>query len=73
MAKLQPQALGSLFVAFCDSQVYGGSVPNRLHKGNKINKFTILTLLLPSQLHVQLYSSSSGDFVTAHMIIKIQN
>jgi hypothetical protein len=32
-AKLYPQAPGSLFVAFYDSQGYGGVIPTRLHTG----------------------------------------
>jgi hypothetical protein len=31
MARLYPQALGSLFIAFYDSQGYGGNIPPRLH------------------------------------------
>jgi hypothetical protein len=40
MAQLQPQASGSLFVAFCDSQVYGGGILTHLHTGTfNIQKF----------------------------------
>jgi hypothetical protein len=35
VVQLYPQALGSLFVAFYDSQGYGGGVLARLHKGNE--------------------------------------
>jgi hypothetical protein len=34
VTKLHPQALGSLFVAFCDSQGYGGGILTRLHTGH---------------------------------------
>jgi hypothetical protein len=33
MARLYPQALGSLFVASYDSQGYGGGIRPRLHTG----------------------------------------
>jgi hypothetical protein len=33
MAQLYPQALGSLFIASYDSQVYGGGIRPRLHTG----------------------------------------
>jgi hypothetical protein len=33
VVQLYPQALGSLFVAFCDSQVYGGGIRTRLQAG----------------------------------------
>jgi hypothetical protein len=33
VAQLYPQSSGSLFVAFYDSQGYGGGVPTRLHAG----------------------------------------
>jgi hypothetical protein len=33
MAKLYLRALGSLFVAFYDSQGCGGDIPTRLHTG----------------------------------------
>jgi hypothetical protein len=33
VAQLYPRALGSLFVASYDSQVYGGSIRTRLHAG----------------------------------------
>jgi hypothetical protein len=35
-AKLYPHALGSLFVAFYDSQGYGGGIRNRLHTGRRL-------------------------------------
>jgi hypothetical protein len=35
VAQLYPQAPGSLFVAFCDSQGYGGSILTRLHTRSK--------------------------------------
>jgi hypothetical protein len=34
VAQLYPQALGSLFIASCDSQGYGGGIRPRLHTGN---------------------------------------
>jgi hypothetical protein len=34
VARLYPQALGSLFVASDDSEVYGGGIPPRLHMGS---------------------------------------
>jgi hypothetical protein len=34
VARLYPQALGSLFVAFYDSQGYGGGIRPRLHTGS---------------------------------------
>jgi hypothetical protein len=33
VVQLYPQALGSLFVASCDSQGYGGGIRHRLHTG----------------------------------------
>jgi hypothetical protein len=34
VTQLDPQALGSLFVASYDSQGYGGGIGTRLHAGN---------------------------------------
>jgi hypothetical protein len=34
VAQLYPQVPGSLFVAFYDSQGYGGGILTRLHKGH---------------------------------------
>jgi hypothetical protein len=36
MAQLHPQTLGSIFVAFCDLQDYGGSILVCLHMGEQI-------------------------------------
>jgi hypothetical protein len=37
MTQLYFQALGSLFVAFCDLQGYGGGIRTRLHAGRLPN------------------------------------
>jgi hypothetical protein len=44
VAMLKPQALGFLFVASYDSQVYGGGIRPRLHAGTL--GFLLLVLLL---------------------------
>jgi hypothetical protein len=38
VAQLYPQALGSLFVASCDSQGYGGGIRPLLHTGLTVTK-----------------------------------
>jgi hypothetical protein len=37
VAQLYPEALGSLFVAFYDSQGYGGGIRPRLHTGSYVD------------------------------------
>jgi hypothetical protein len=49
VARLYPQALGSLFVNFYESQGYGGSIWNRLHAG----------ILLSGNLTEALYMKNS--------------
>jgi hypothetical protein len=44
VAQLYPQALGSLFVAFYDSQGYGGDILTRLHTGFYIKHILLLTV-----------------------------
>jgi hypothetical protein len=41
-AQLYPQALGSLFVAFYDSQSYGGDILTRLHARKIVSNETII-------------------------------
>jgi hypothetical protein len=38
VAQLYPQAMGSLYVASCNSQGYGGSIRTRLHTGLNLNR-----------------------------------
>jgi hypothetical protein len=52
VAELYPQAAGSLFVAFYDSQGYGGGIRTRLHMG-KFN-FNIIVLLFESYFGTEL-------------------
>jgi hypothetical protein len=40
MAKLYPQALSSLFVAFYESQGYGGGIITRLHTGHILKYYS---------------------------------
>jgi hypothetical protein len=47
VAQLYPQALGSLFVAFYDTQGYGGGILNRLHKGAPTRRTRFLYLCPP--------------------------
>jgi hypothetical protein len=37
VARLYPQEVGSIFVAFYDSQGYGGGIRPRLHTGSDLN------------------------------------
>jgi hypothetical protein len=46
MAQLHPQALGSLSVAFYDSQDYGGNIRPRLHTGYLVKVKVTLRLLV---------------------------
>jgi hypothetical protein len=41
VAQLYPQAPGSLFVAFYDSQGYGGDIRPRLHKGHYFTHLSV--------------------------------
>jgi hypothetical protein len=46
---------------------------NKLVKVSKINKMTILTLLLPSPRHVSIYLLSSSVYMNIYMVMKLQH
>jgi hypothetical protein len=56
LAQLHPQAPGSLFVAFYDSQDYGGSILTRLHAGPALYQFHIIDHLILGQNASELRS-----------------
>jgi hypothetical protein len=66
MAQLYPQALGSFFVTFYDSQGYGGGILTRLHTGrfseygNQISVSTKAESVLISSVTVK-FSTTEKD------------
>jgi hypothetical protein len=63
MARLYPQALGSLFVASYDSQGYGGGIQNRLHSEDSYITPTVLFIITQYGPHIKHRSSVAFAFV----------
>jgi hypothetical protein len=68
VAQLYPQARGSLFVAFYDSQGYGGGILTHLHKGICLNQMIKKIVIILKRTETCSFRLGAGRKANDHAV-----